>query len=643
MRLTSARIRGFGRLVDTKINLDAKLIAVVGPNEAGKSTLLDALAHLNGPKEVPSARRSRGAVGIADNSRAIEATFQLDEEDRGALKDLDLEEMPVRALIARTMSGEGPYVDLEPVPRKRRAPIEDVATSIRELVASVQGPFAFTSEDGSWSTAVGDQERDFGNDLSVLAEGVDAFLREPSAVLEANDIQLAEEMAAALSAEQEASASLKGVLNRLIAWAKVPDPAGAARDTIWHRTPAFLLFGESDRALRSTYTFDESLAQNAPGALANLAATAGLDLEQLHEYHASNDVTRRQTALNRGNKRLEEFFRGAWRQSDLSVQLSLDGDLLRIQLEEDNGSVTVFDERSAGLRMFVALVCFLATRESDVPPVLLVDEAENHLHLDAQADLVNMFVSQDQAAKIIYTTHSPGCLPPDLGTGIRSVVPSEEVDRSDVRNSFWEGAAGYSPLMMAMGASAAAFTPTRRVVLAEGAADMLLYPSLIRRATGLSELPYQVAPGLAEVSRDLLTSLDLEAAKVAYLVDKDQGGKKLRKTLVDSGVPEDLVISAEAPGVEALVAPDCLRDAFAALLPECNLGLTVEVDAIPAAATGSKTLDQSLREWAKTRGLQAPGKVAVGNWLVQNAAATSTESQREVLRGVHERLLKALG
>jgi uncharacterized protein YhaN len=39
MRLISARIRGYGRIVDSKINLDAKVIAIVGPNEAGKTTL----------------------------------------------------------------------------------------------------------------------------------------------------------------------------------------------------------------------------------------------------------------------------------------------------------------------------------------------------------------------------------------------------------------------------------------------------------------------------------------------------------------------------------------------------------------------------------------------------------------------------
>lgn len=642
MRLTSAHIRGFGRLVDAKINLDAKLIAVVGPNEAGKSTLLDALAHVNRAQEVPQARRARGAARVDDDIRAIEVTFQLDDQDRAALQDLDLEQLPTRAVIARTMSGEDLYVDLEPVPRKSRAALAEAATAIRALVETASAPFVFDSEGHSWDSTVEDPSRNFGTELIKVVEAAEAVLSEASAEVGATGLELAEEMEAALSSDHAASEDLRVQLQRLTSWANGPDPSGAARDVIWHRSPALLLFGEDDRALRSSYPFDEQLVQSPPGALANVAATAGLDLQTLYTHHASNDLTRRETALNQANKRLEAFFRGAWRQSDLTVQLSLDGDLLRVRLEEGNGAVTVFDERSAGLRMFVALVCFLATQASEVPPILLVDEAENHLHLDAQADLINMFVSQDQAAKIIYTTHSPGCLPPDLGSGIRSVVPAAEADRSIIRNSFWEGAAGYSPLMMAMGASAAAFTPTRRVVLAEGAADMLLYPTLIREATGLLELPYQVAPGLAEVSRELLSDLDLEAAKVAYLVDKDSGGRKLQRMLIESGVPERLVVSAEAPGVEALVAPESLRAAFAALLPECNVGVFVDQGAIPVERTGTKTLDETLREWAKTNQLKPPGKVAVGSWLIENSRATSTEAQGEVLRGLHQRLAAAV-
>ena len=47
MRLVKIRIAGFRRFKDATLNLDADLIAIVGPNEAGKSSLLQALTYLN--------------------------------------------------------------------------------------------------------------------------------------------------------------------------------------------------------------------------------------------------------------------------------------------------------------------------------------------------------------------------------------------------------------------------------------------------------------------------------------------------------------------------------------------------------------------------------------------------------------------
>jgi hypothetical protein len=133
---------------------------------------------------------------------------------------------------------------------------------------------------------------------------------------------------------------------------------------------------------------------------------------------------------------------------------------------------------------------------------------------------VQVLESQEQAAKVIYTTHSAGCLPQDLGRGIRIIVPILETDDSKVINWFWteelEGT-GFSPILIGMGASALAFASTRRAVIAEGASDAILLPTLLREAAEIDRLDYQVAPGLANVDAAAVRELDLVAARVAYL------------------------------------------------------------------------------------------------------------------------------
>ena len=90
------------------------------------------------------------------------------------------------------------------------------------------------------------------------------------------------------------------------------------------------------------------------------------------------------------NERLEEFFSQAWNQSNISVRFKSVGNRLEVWLKELGArrAWVPIEERSDGLRTFVALSAFLASQRLQIPPVLLIDEAENHLHYDAQADLV---------------------------------------------------------------------------------------------------------------------------------------------------------------------------------------------------------------------------------------------------------------
>ena len=46
MRLVWLYLYGYRRFEEAKINLDAPVIALVGPNEAGKSSILDALLEI---------------------------------------------------------------------------------------------------------------------------------------------------------------------------------------------------------------------------------------------------------------------------------------------------------------------------------------------------------------------------------------------------------------------------------------------------------------------------------------------------------------------------------------------------------------------------------------------------------------------
>lgn len=200
------------------------------------------------------------------------------------------------------------------------------------------------------------------------------------------------------------------------------------------------------------------------------------------------------------------------------MRFRIDESTLRLLIESPHEPASRIDERSDGMRAFIALLAYAAVSGTGpTKPVLLIDEAELHLHYAAQADLVQVLTEQTAASQIIYTTHSAGCLPEDLGTSVRIVAPVEDADRSRTINWFWEGnEPGFAALLHGMGyaVGAFAFTPARFAVFAGGPTDLVLLPTLLREATGQRRLEFQVAPGLALVNRQRASTLELEAGRV---------------------------------------------------------------------------------------------------------------------------------
>ncbi len=194
------------------------------------------------------------------------------------------------------------------------------------------------------------------------------------------------------------------------------------------------------------------------------------------------------------------------------------------------------------------------------------------VHYDAQADLIQTFTSRDLTSQVIYTTHSAGCLPEDMGLGVKLVVPngdSEDVETSRIENKLWSSdALGFSPLLYGMGANTMAFFPTRRAVVVEGQSDMLLLPTIFRQATKAEFNGFQIVPGLANVAKNRLPLLDLQGTSVSYLVDNDKDGRRYAIELAKCDVDAGRVFTVAEEGsviitVEDWVDDSCFNEAVA--------------------------------------------------------------------------------
>ena len=623
MRLVWFHLRRFRRFESARVNVDAPVVALVGPNESGKTSLLNALTQLGGSAGFDPRDVTRG---LALEGRVVEATFLLDDDDRKAIE----ESVPMASEVRwyrvwRNVDGSQSHEVIPPLLNS-----DDMTRAIQALT-EVRG--------ASWRhfNDLGTAAR-IGEALSILERQPTDYTEEELATLTEFSHQLVLTLVEeGIPPPVEAGRTVNAI-DRVVEHERQRRLQELALSKLQGLAPRILEFSESARTLRSEYNLEDPSSWT--DGVKNLARLGGFSLPHVSNLVKGSQPELWEDLLDKANRRLTETLSAHWSQvNNLRVRLNVSPPpWLKIYVAAGEGELYRMEDRSAGLRTFVALMAFLAEIGTNIRPVLVVDEAENHLHWDAQADLVNLFYNQDVASQIIYSTHSPGCLPHDLGAGVRAVVPDPgQDDRSHVKNWIWHSRSGFRPLLLDMGASTAAVTPHRFAVATEGVADFILLPSLLRQATESDSLPYQIVPGLARLSRDGIKTINLESDRMMYLTDGDDAGKKISRQIRRSGVPPNHIFSLP-PGtvLEDLVAGETLTMAVSEEIRRSGHEATEEIE-LPEC--GRSTY---LDEWYEHTGIPAPSKRAIASRVLEIAARQPNKQGLPLLEPRHTNTLKKL-
>jgi hypothetical protein len=172
----------------------------------------------------------------------------------------------------------------------------------------------------------------------------------------------------------------------------------------------------------------------------------------------------------------------------------------------------------------------------------------------------------------------------------------------------------------------------------------MLLPSMLREAVDPGEVDYQVAPGLANASADVIRSLDMEAARVAFLVDGDKAGRDKRKFLTRVGVPDDRIITLGTPRARSLVLEDLIEPNLYLDAVNTELALWHTGHAVPAAAIVNRGRVSALTAWCRSKRIDPPDKkrVAAQILVLRGDRAITTPGSRKILRDTHAELKRVL-
>lgn len=671
MQLIKAKVSGYKRLAkNCQLNLDADPLCIVGPNAAGKSSFLDALVHLNHDDPFEQTEKTRVPGGQALAPR-IEARFVLDEDERDLMKKVPETAEVRQFLVIKSDSESGLRYTADPYPNRDltkrgevREQLEQLAETgwieqaqkVEEAMEAPPSPLIGALFSAARELASSDDEKleERAGDLAALDQRIGPILGQIGEREEPEEEGIPPYRGPDWPEFPEELVGLQADLSALATLEAEEHPLRTVIYALSGRVPQFLKFDDQARKLETKY----DLSAEEPGedqGIHNFLALAGTSWSEAVEVVQRDDPGWTKTYIEDRDNELKEQAALKWGQSDIEVKVSLNASILSILLSMQAHDFIGFDNHSDGLKAFVALRAFVAQTDSgqdEIKPIVLIDEAELHLHYDAQADLVGVFEEQEETAQIIYTTHSAGCLPRDLGQGVRAIVPETEEldgqtvqgDHSEAINRFWTKGKGFSPLLLAMGAGAFAFSATQYAVITEGMSDALLLPTLIREATGDKRLRYQAVPSFAEATADEIKRFDLIAGRIAFLADGDDGGRRHVQKLIDNGISEDQILYLGDDSNSELSTEDLLAKSVYLNAVNAELGAWQGLE-YPADQLPDKGRSKAVKDWCAEQTGQDGNPVEVSKVdiaqrvLDQRSPETKLLAKAPTVKKVHEMIL----
>lgn len=550
MRLSKARIRMYRSIRDTgEFEIENGKTVLVGPNEAGKTVILQALQQLNKPGEIG------GFEALRDYPRS-----EYDDIKRGVV-----DPATVTVVEGHFTPDEG---DLEGLPKGYEGCTYVLGRKL---------------DNSAWHRIDGAPEfptyGSLSKDLTRLCAHVDARKGADEPAPRAALAELTSEWTDSTIVNNDRSAKLKAWLesalplidesneaedkryDSLRAACSVAEDHAAALEHLKKRIPVFVLFNNYFRVrprihlahlaqrVASNVLDDEQYDYGNVCLLKLLGFTAQEladigntpqpeegDAAALKTYKDKLDS--RSYQLNAASVKLTSDIVSVWnpnsdRPEADRLRIQADGQYLKVVVEDELGVEIELDQRSEGFQWLVSffVVFFAEAAEKHKNAILLLDEPGLHLHGLKQRDFRGTISRLAAKNQTLYTTHSPFLVGPDELDMVRVVDMTDRKVGTKVHGDLSSGdPAALLPLQEALGYDLAQslFSQSRNLVL-EGLTDYWYVEAVAQllRAADIADLNEKIALIFANSAGKVVyyaTILHAHKLKVAALLDSDTAG-----------------------------------------------------------------------------------------------------------------------
>lgn len=569
MRLTKARVQGYRSIIDTGyFDVENDKTIFVGPNEAGKTAILQALQKLNAPKgtasfdplrDYPRSKYDEDIKnGKVDPSRftVVEGHFILEDEDK---EDIPEDYQNALYIFGRRLDNTT-WHRLDNAPEQLS--FSDIEKDLLKLCQHYKSTSQAKSEPEAKQTAI-----QSGYDSVITG------LQRTSTITAEKAKKITDWVKNNVSYLADDNAAEEKRYDKLIELLEKPIERDEVLKTCSNRLPTFILFSNYFRIrpvlhLRKlAERVDKKMLDDeqydygnicllkflgfTPKELADAGDTSKFDLNQPDQYEQYRaQLDKRDYQLNAATIRLTNAICEIWNpqkngRDANKLRIKVDGQYLKVVVEDDLGVEVELDQRSEGFQWMVSFyaVFFAEASDKHKNAILLLDEPGQSLHALKQAEFIETLTKLSENNQTLYTTHSPFLVGSNELDKVRVVEMPDRTVGTKVNVSLTASDSGAMlPLQEALGYDLAQslFFHKKNLVL-EGLTDMWYLESLsdLLEADGKTGINDQIALIPANSASKVVyfaTILHAQNLKLAALLDSDAEG--------DTAAKQDTLVNA---------------------------------------------------------------------------------------------------